>query len=145
MPLCRQNCQKNFIIHTKQEFKKYFCIAKARLLHSGGSVCMAKARSAWRRLVTLLRRLVSAGFGGSWRPGVPSLIAPASPLECLLYLPNVRAIQYKLGPERLNRLGNSNALQLPVSMTHVLELLTQLSLFYRTSVFFKAFLKINSY
>ena len=114
MPLCRQNCQKNFIVHTKQELKKYFCIAKARLLHSGGSVCMAKARSAWRRLVTLLRRLVSAGFGGSWRPGVPSLIAPASPLECLLYLPNVRAMQYKLGPERSTRLGNSNVLRLPV-------------------------------
>ena len=38
----------------------------------------------------------------------------ASPIECLLYLPNVRAIQYKLGPERLTRLGNSNVLRLPV-------------------------------
>ena len=28
-----------------------------------------------------------------------NLVAPASPIECLLYLPNVRAIQYKLGPE----------------------------------------------
>ena len=28
------------------------------------------------------------------------LVSPASPIECLLYLPNVRAIQYKLGPER---------------------------------------------
>jgi len=32
-------------------------------------------------------------------------VAPASPIECLLYLPNVRAIQYKLGPERLTRLA----------------------------------------
>ena len=47
-----------------------------------------------------------------------NLVAPASPIECLLYLPNVRAIQYKLGPERLTRLrivGNSNVLRLPVS------------------------------
>ena len=35
-----------------------------------------------------------------------NLVAPASPIECLLYLPNVRAIQYKLGPERLTHLGN---------------------------------------
>ena len=27
-----------------------------------------------------------------------NLVAPASPIKCLLYLPNVRAIQYKLGP-----------------------------------------------
>ena len=32
----------------------------------------------------------------------------------LLYLPNFRAIQYKLGPERLTRLGNSNVLRLPL-------------------------------
>ena len=44
-----------------------------------------------------------------------NLIAQASPIEYLLYLPNVWAIQYKLGPERLTRLGNSNELRLPVS------------------------------
>ena len=44
-----------------------------------------------------------------------NLVAPASPFECILYLPNVRAIQYKLGPERLTRLGNSNVLRLPVN------------------------------
>ena len=43
-----------------------------------------------------------------------NLVALASPIECLLYLPNVRAIQYKLGPERLTRLGNLNVLRLPV-------------------------------
>ena len=43
-----------------------------------------------------------------------NLVAPASPIECLPYLPNVRAIQFKLGPERLTRLGNSNVLRLPV-------------------------------
>ena len=43
-----------------------------------------------------------------------NLVATASPIECLLYLPNVRAIQNKLGPERLTRLGNSNVLRLPV-------------------------------
>ena len=48
-----------------------------------------------------------------------NLVAPASPIECLLYLPNVRAMQYKLGPERLTRLGNSNALRLPVPCIHV--------------------------
>ena len=42
------------------------------------------------------------------------LVAPASPIKCLLYLPNVRAMQYKLGPERLTRLENSNVLRLPV-------------------------------
>jgi len=26
-----------------------------------------------------------------------NLVAPASPFECLLYLPNVQAIQYELG------------------------------------------------
>ena len=43
-----------------------------------------------------------------------NLVAPASPIKCLPYLPNVWAIQYKLGPERLTRLGNSNVLRLPV-------------------------------
>ena len=40
----------------------------------------------------------------------------ASPIEYLLYLPNVRAIQHKLGPERLTWLENSNVLRLPVNM-----------------------------
>ena len=44
-----------------------------------------------------------------------NLVAPAIPIECLLYLPNVRAIQYKLGPEMLTQLGNSNVLRLPVT------------------------------
>jgi len=44
-----------------------------------------------------------------------NLVAPACPIERLLYLPNVRAIQYKLGPEGLTQLGNSNVLRLPVS------------------------------
>ena len=43
-----------------------------------------------------------------------NLVALASPIECLVYLVNVRASQYKLGPERLTRLGNSNVLKLPV-------------------------------
>ena len=43
-----------------------------------------------------------------------NLVVPASPIKCLFYLPNVRAIQYKLGQERLTRLGNSNVLRLPV-------------------------------
>ena len=44
-----------------------------------------------------------------------NLVTPASPIECLLYLTYVRAIQYKLGPERLTRLGNLNVLRLPVN------------------------------
>jgi len=48
-----------------------------------------------------------------------NLVAPASPIECLLYLRNVRAIQYKLGPEKLTWLGNSNVLQLPVTLKHL--------------------------
>ena len=43
-----------------------------------------------------------------------NLVAPASPNKCLLYLPNVRPIQYKLGTKRLIWLGNSNVLRLPV-------------------------------
>ena len=43
-----------------------------------------------------------------------NLVAPASPIEWLLHLPNDRAIQYKLGPENFTRLGNSNVLRLPV-------------------------------
>ena len=43
-----------------------------------------------------------------------NLVAPASPIECMLHLPNVWVIQYNLGPERLTRLGNSNVLRLPV-------------------------------
>jgi len=37
-----------------------------------------------------------------------NFVAPSNPIECLLYLPNVWATQYKLGPERLTRLGNLN-------------------------------------
>ncbi len=43
-----------------------------------------------------------------------NLDAPASPIQCLLYLPNVWTIQYKLGPERLTQIGNSYLLRLPV-------------------------------
>ena len=45
-----------------------------------------------------------------------SPVAPASPIECLLYLPNIRAIQYKLGPKRLTRIGNSNVQRLSVTL-----------------------------
>ena len=51
-----------------------------------------------------------------------SMVAPASPIECLLYLPNVRAIQYKLRPEKLTRLGKSNVLRLPLSVSTVFYL-----------------------
>ena len=43
-----------------------------------------------------------------------NLVATGSPIECLLYLLNFRAIQYKLGVEMLTRLWNSNVLRLPV-------------------------------
>ena len=46
-----------------------------------------------------------------------NLVAPASPIKCLLYLPNVLTTQYKLRPERLTRLGNSNVLRLPSRQT----------------------------
>ena len=52
-----------------------------------------------------------------------NLVAPASPIECLLYLPNVQAIQWELGPERLTRLGNSNALRLPVIVSWIYSFL----------------------
>ena len=49
-----------------------------------------------------------------------NLVAPAaSPIWCLLYLPYVQAIQYKLGPEKLTRLGNSNVLRLPVLFIYI--------------------------
>ena len=44
-----------------------------------------------------------------------NLVALASSSEGLLYLPNVRAVLYKLGPERLTRVGNSNVLRLHVT------------------------------
>jgi len=31
-----------------------------------------------------------------------NLVAPASPIECLLYLPNVREIQYKTGTGKVD-------------------------------------------
>ena len=43
-----------------------------------------------------------------------NLVAPASSIEYLLYLPYVWVKQYKLGLDRLTRLGNSNVLRLPV-------------------------------
>ena len=52
--------------------------------------------------------------------------APASPIECLLYLPNVRTIQYKLGPEMLTRLGNSNVLRLPVLIKENMAVFTKM-------------------
>ena len=48
------------------------------------------------------------------KPDHVNLVAQASPIDCLFYLPNVRTIQYKLGPERWTRLGNSNVLRLSV-------------------------------
>jgi len=45
-----------------------------------------------------------------------NLVAPASPIKRLLYLLNVRVIQFKLGPERLTRLRNSNVLRPPVTV-----------------------------
>ena len=49
-----------------------------------------------------------------------NLVATAAPIEFLLYLSNVQAIQYKLGPERLTRLENSNVLRLRVNFEQVL-------------------------
>ena len=49
-----------------------------------------------------------------------NLVAPASPIQCQLYLTHVQAIRYKLGPERLTRLENSNVLRLPVTRDETL-------------------------
>ena len=62
----------------------------------------------------LQKRLKPKESNGGTISRTHDLVAPASPFECLLYLPNVRAIQYKLGPEKLTRFGNSNVLPLPV-------------------------------
>ena len=51
-----------------------------------------------------------------------NLVALASPIECQLHLPTVRAIQYKLGQEKLTRIGNSNVLRLPVNQLVKLSL-----------------------
>ena len=65
-----------------------------------------------------------------------NLVAPASPIDCLLHLPNVRAMHYKLGPERLTRLRNSNVLWLPVKNYSSFKLrnLTLLAIFNTTQV-----------
>ena len=60
-----------------------------------------------------------------------NLLALVSPIECLLYLPNVRVIQYKLGPERLTQLGNLNVQLLPVTIYFVTTLLKR-----HTSIYF---------
>ena len=70
-----------------------------------------------RRLHELMLRQVHWSFGKSKF----NLVAPASPIECLLYKPKVRAIQYKLGPERLTRLVNSNVLRLPVLIKQIIS------------------------
>jgi len=79
-------------------------------------------RSDWQNsqqfLLASLKPLNPSDFEASSSPDLKSdrvnLAAPASPIECLLYLPNVWATQHKLGPERLTRLGNSNVLRPPV-------------------------------
>ena len=50
-----------------------------------------------------------------------NLFAPAIPVDCLFFQPNVRAVQYKLGPERLTRIGNSNVLRLPVQLSYTVQ------------------------
>ena len=50
-----------------------------------------------------------------------NLFAPASPVDCLFLQPDVRAVQYKLGPERLTRIGNSNVLRLPVQLPYTVQ------------------------
>ena len=52
-----------------------------------------------------------------------NLVAPASPIKCLLYLPNNLVIRYKLGPERLTQLGNSNVLRLPVINVYYISMI----------------------
>ena len=59
----------------------------------------------------LQKRLKPKESNGGTISRTHDLVAPASPFECLLYLPNVRAIQNKLGPERFR---NLNVLRLSV-------------------------------
>ena len=65
--------------------------------------------------IILISRTPDTSVKFSLKSDRVNLVAPASHIECLLYLPNDRAIQYKLGPEKLTRLGNSNVLRLPVT------------------------------
>ena len=51
------------------------------------------------------------------KPNRVKRVVPASPIEWLLYLANVRATHDKLGPERLTRLENSNVLRLHLRST----------------------------
>ena len=63
----------------------------------------------------LQKRLKPKESNGGTISRTHDLVAPAaSPFEYLLFLPNVRAIQYKLGPEKLTWLGNSKVLRMPV-------------------------------
>ena len=45
-------------------------------------------------------------------------------IECLLYLPSVQAIQYKLGPKKLTRLGYSNQTETKNSLLSKIGLFT---------------------
>ena len=51
------------------------------------------------------------------KSGRVNLVSPASPID----LPFVQTIQYKLGPERLTRIGNSSVLRLPVAIVFPLN------------------------
>ena len=66
-----------------------------------------------------------------------TLLLRHSPIGCQFYLPNVRATQYKLGPERLTRLGNSNVRRLPVSFTLFCPNLRLIEKVYKDSSKFK--------
>ena len=89
MPLCLDKCKKCVNKHRLMDGKKssavlrrlIYCKAEARSaqrrlgLHSGDSVCMAKARYciAEARSAQQIWEARVCRVGGSWRPGVPSL------------------------------------------------------------------------
>ena len=60
MPLRQKKLSTFFITNENQDLKKLCGMVEARLLHSGGSVCLLGG--------------LCLQSGGSWRPVVPSLV-----------------------------------------------------------------------
>ena len=109
----------DIIFILKLRFEGYRCKSDIPLYVFGGSVEITFTDPLFINYVKPRNSRTSDPFSKSkfnLKSDHVNLVAPASPIECLLYLPNVRAVQYKLGPERLTRLIISNVLlRLPVN------------------------------
>ena len=112
----RVECQNLISIHSTSTINVFNCVFYVKKLpyckiHRG----LKSTLMNWAHAIT---RTTDPGPSSKSKFNLESdrvnLVAPSSPIEYLLYLPNVRAIQYKFVQEKLTRLGNSNVLRLLV-------------------------------